>query len=85
MKKRIISLLIALTVLLSLFGCGTSSTHSNNSNSTTGKSNYSSNSYSDYDSGGYDMPVQGESFSDYVKRVDPDLYNDMRTNWDNLD
>ena len=23
------------------------------------------------------MPKSGESFSDYVKRVDPDLYNSM--------
>ena len=27
--------------------------------------------------GGYDMPKSGESFSDYVKRVDPDLYDSM--------
>ena len=28
--------------------------------------------------GGYEMPNESdESFSDYVKRVDPDLYNDI--------
>jgi hypothetical protein len=28
--------------------------------------------------GGYEMPNEGDaSFSDYVKRVDPDLYNDI--------
>ena len=26
---------------------------------------------------GYDMPRDGESFSDYVKRVAPDLYDSM--------
>ena len=29
-------------------------------------------------SGGYDMPGKDESFSDYVKRVDPDLYESMQ-------
>jgi len=31
---------------------------------------------------GYDMPKQGENFSDYVKRVDPDLYKDMQKQYD---
>ncbi len=34
--------------------------------------------------GGYDMPRSGESFSDYVKRVDPGLYGDMKDIYDNL-
>lgn len=37
----------------------------------------SSNSYGETGAGGYDMPRNGESFSDYVKRVDPDLYDTM--------
>lgn len=31
--------------------------------------------------GGYDMPNEDESFSDYVKRVDPELYDEL---YDNL-
>ena len=43
-----------------------------------------SNDY-DYDKGyGYTAPEPGESFSDYVKRQDPDLYNDMQDRWDSL-
>ena len=54
--------------------------------SSSGKSSYSSgSSYSGGSSssssgtgaGGYDMPKSGERFSDYVKRVDPDLYDSM--------
>ncbi len=35
----------------------------------------SGNSYGS--SGGYDQPKEGESFSDYVQRVDPELYNSL--------
>ena len=39
----------------------------------------------DYDKGyGYTAPIEGESFSDYVKRQDPDLYEDMQDIWDSL-
>jgi len=43
------------------------------------KSNYSSkSSSSSTKAGGYDMPNENDkSFSDYVKRVDPDLYNSL--------
>ena len=45
---------------------------------------YSNDNY-DYDKGyGYTAPEPGESFSDYVKRQDPDLYNDMQDRWDSL-
>ena len=47
-----------------------------------GSSNYSS----DYDKGyGYTEPESGESLSDYIKRQDPDLYNDMEEHWNSLD
>ena len=29
---------------------------------------------------GYDDPIEGESFSEYVQRVDPDLYDTMEEN-----
>lgn len=36
--------------------------------------------------GGYDMPNSSDkSFSDYVKRVDPDLYNSMKDIYESLD
>ena len=39
---------------------------------------YDDYDYDDYDYDyDYDMPKEGESFSDYVQRVDPDLYSDM--------
>ena len=53
------------------------------SSSYSGKSSYSSgSSYSGSSSsgtgaGGYDMPKDGESLSDYIQRVDPDLYDSM--------
>jgi len=35
--------------------------------------------------GGYDMPNESdETFSDYVKRVDPELYNEMFNNYNDL-
>ncbi len=45
----------------------------------------SSSSTTKHNSGGYDMPNSSDkSFSDYVKRVDPDLYNDIKSNYDSL-
>ena len=58
-------------------------------------SNYNSDSYSDNKSGyndsdydynkgyGYTSPKEGKSLSDYIKREDPDLYNDMKNRYDN--
>ena len=44
----------------------------------------SSSSY-DYDKGyGYTAPKDGDSFSDYFKRQDPDLYNNVRDRWNSL-
>ena len=62
-----------------------------------GRISYSSPSYSSRPSysysssgsstgaGGYDMPHSGESFSDYVKRVDPGLYSDMESRYNGLE
>ena len=45
----------------------------------------SSNKVTGAGAGGYDLPNESdESFSDYVKRVDPDLYNDMTERYDSL-
>ena len=33
---------------------------------------------------GYDMPNPGESFSDYVQRVDPDLYDSITDRYNSL-
>ena len=64
--KKILVLAIGFLMILSLAACGGSS------NSTTKKSY-------DYDKGyGYTAPKEGESFSDYVKRQDPDLYDSMQ-------
>ncbi|MBE7053190.1 MAG: hypothetical protein E7391_02815 [Ruminococcaceae bacterium] len=74
--KKYICLFLAISLLLLLVACDSSS------------SDYSSSSSSsyDYDKGyGYTAPKSGESFSDYVKRQDPDLYNDMKNRWNSLD
>ena len=46
---------------------------------------YSGSSYSNNKSStkrnGYDMPNNGESLPDYIRRVDPDLYNTMQDRW----
>ena len=62
--------LLSVILILSLTACGSS--------------NYSSDY--DYDTGyGYTEPEPGESLSDYIKRQDPDLYNDMEERWNSLD
>ena len=51
----------------------------------SGSNKNSSGSSSNKGAGGYDMPNENdESFSDYVKRVDPDLYNSMKDIYDSL-
>lgn len=45
----------------------------------------SSSSGYDYDKGyGYTSPKNGESLGDYIKRQDPDLYNDMKKRYNSL-
>lgn len=55
-----------------------SSSGSNISSSSSGSTkSYSSGKVTGSGSGGYDMPKEGESFSEYVERVDPDLYDSL--------
>ena len=93
--KRIFCMLLAGIIFCAVFcGCG-SDTYSNADNDysyNNDDNDYSYNNYDndydndyDYDKGyGYTAPEPGESFSDYVKRQDPDLYNDMQDRWDSL-
>ena len=81
-------MLLAGIILCAVFcGCG-SDTYSNDDNDYSYSNDDNEYSYSndyDYDKGyGYTAPEPGESFSDYVKRQDPDLYNDMQDRWDSL-
>ena len=68
-------------MILSLCGCttynsGNSLSPSNSYNSATSGDDY------DYDKGyGYTAPEPGQSFSDYVKEQDPDLYDSMEDNY----
>lgn len=58
-----------------------SSSDSSYKSKSSSESSYNSNS-STKGAGGYDMPNENdESFSDYVKRVDPDLYDSMNDNY----
>ncbi len=73
--KKIIALILVLVFAVSLTACGGS-----------GSSSSSSKKQSETGAGGYDMPNESdESFSDYVERVDPDLYNEMSDRYDSLD
>lgn len=81
MKK--LNFLITTLLLLSLTSCNSSSSQ----NSTSNYSSNSSSNYSNYDYNkgyGYTEPKSGESFSDYIKRQDPDLYNSMQDRYDSL-
>lgn len=72
--KKLAVLFLSLTMALLLVAC-TSSSH---------RSSSSSSSY-DYDKGyGYTAPKSGQSFSDYVKEQDPDLYNSMVDRYNSL-
>lgn len=58
---------------------------SSGSSYSSGSSSSSSSSSSNKGAGGYDMPNSSDkSFSDYVKRVDPDLYNSMLDRYNSL-
>lgn len=75
--KKFAVLLISLIMILLLVAC-TSSNHRSSSSS------HSSSGY-DYDKGyGYTAPKEGQSFSDYVKEQDPDLYNSMVDRYNSL-
>ncbi len=53
-------------------------------NSVTGSSNKGNSGSGNIGAGGYDMPNEGESFSDYVQRVDPELYDAIMDRYDEL-
>lgn len=73
--KKFAVLLISLIMILLLVAC-TSSNHRSSSSSSSGY---------DYDKGyGYTAPKEGQSFSDYVKEQDPDLYNSMVDRYNSL-
>ena len=81
--KKVFCMLLAGIILCAVFcGCG-SDTYSNNYSYSNDDNEYSDDY--DYDKGyGYTAPEPGESFSDYVKRQEPDLYNDMKDRLDSL-
>lgn len=54
-----------------------SSSHSSSSSNSGSSKSYSSGKVTGPGAGGYDMPKEGESFSEYVERVDPDLYDSL--------
>ena len=65
--KKLTVFLLACVVAVSLLGCTSS-----------GRKSSSKSSNYDYDKGfGYSAPKAGQSFSDYVKEQDPDLYNNL--------
>lgn len=67
---QIVAMIVMMVIMsILLAGCSGSS-YSYSGGSSSSKRN------------GYDMPKQGENFSDYVKRVDPDLYKDMKKQYD---
>lgn len=53
------------------------------STSSGSKNNYSISSQSDNDYN-YGDPLPGESISDYIKREDPELYNDMSDRYNSI-
>lgn len=75
MKKRpIVWPLIGIAVVFAMLACGCESSN-----------DYSRSSSYDYDKGyGYSAPKKGESFSEYLKRQDPDLYREMEDQWNSL-
>ncbi len=79
MKGNSKGMVIGVVVVIVLFAImiGACSGSSSSSRSYSGGSSYSGSSGSSNKRNGYDMPNEGESFSDYVKRVDPGLYQDM--------
>ncbi len=70
MKKIAMITFLAAAMVFLFSACGSPS----HQPSSTPKRNGSSN----IGAGGYEMPNQNDkSFSDYVKRVDPDLYDEL--------
>ena len=68
--KRSVLLCLLIVMLISLCSCGGSSSHSSYRHSKPSPKN------------DYDMPNSSDkSVSDYIKRVDPDLWDEMESNW----
>lgn len=98
-KKIVLILFILMTFIFIMCACGKSANSYTTKKETeaTRSGSYKS-SYYDGDSysgssyksngtgeGGYEMPNEGDkSFADYVKRVDPDLYDNMNDAYDSL-
>lgn len=60
-----------------------SSDYSLNSNNNYSDDNDDNDDTYDYDKGyGYTAPKEGQSFSDYVKEQDPELYNSITNQYD---
>ena len=75
MRRKCLIYVVLLLAVLMLAGCGSSGSGSSGS----------SNS-GNIGEGGYEMPNESDaSFSDYVQRVDPDLWNDMQDRFDSLE
>lgn len=73
--KRALCILLLIAMCILMVGCGGGSSYRSTSSSSS----------SNKGSGGYDMPNSGDkSFSDYVKRVDPDLYKSMESRYNSL-
>ena len=80
MKKKFVNFIFVTALIAALMAGCTDSSNSGSSKHSYTRSSSSSESY-DYDKGyGYSSPKKGESFGDYVKRQDPDLYNDIQNN-----
>ena len=78
--KKCMTLLLTMAVILSLCGCTPDVNDDEKiSSSESYNSAVSDDDYDyDYDKGyGYTAPESGQSFSDYVKEQDPDLYDSM--------
>lgn len=58
-------------------------TNYSSTSSSTSKTNHSDSFQSDNDYG-YGDPLPGESFVDYMKREDPDLYNSMKNDYESM-
>ena len=79
--KKSVVLLVAVVLLFSLVLTACTGSSSKSYSSGSSKSYGSSSSSSSTTRNGYDMPKSGENFSDYVKRVDPDLYSSMENRY----
>lgn len=85
--KKILAFITAIAMCLSLAACtsdassrkkGSSSGKVTTSDASSRKNGSSSGKVTGSGAGGYDMPNESDkSFSDYVKRVDPELYDSL--------